>query len=326
MCPVSSVPSENDRSHLRAHTIDTSTSLASPAQPTRDLEAAEHTPQPAGGHLSDVVGDDHDRRKLVQDPKQLPQVDSSGQRLLPKPANPNNHLITEDPPSTTAQNEVTADVIDQHRELPFICSTLYAAPKDLGRHKQINIIPMDYTSWQFLSSPSKVVASAHGSLQLHIGTRGLRPKEGNPVSFLEQVPPWPPPLCTSSSPKHASNIFRGGRNNKMSILVAVTNPATCHTCPTQNFHKLHVQVTIGRFGRSAVCTFQLLSVHNDRHNVMVCNSKSRAKQLAVSSNHSVPHNQIMNQELICITVLVLDLDVHLYVTVDGQTTLDGRRK
>lgn len=246
----------DERLHSRAHTniiINTSTSMlvASTAQPKRAREAAEIAPQPAGEMFSAIIGDDQARRKLVQDAQQPgnDDVDNPGQRFQPKPANPSSSKIAQVSASTTAQIELSADAIDQAWDQLILrsgsCMADGATHNDIGRHKQVKNNPNNFSSWpsyaehvqtgvfkasggflhfimwqqQHPWSPCKVVANAAGSLQQYIAASGLRPEAGNSMSYFGQLPPWPPPVCNSSSPTRTFKKFRGGRQIVQSLWI-----------------------------------------------------------------------------------------------------------
>ena len=85
---------------------------------------------------------------------------------------------------------------------------------------------MDLTVYQhqFSSSTSKVVASVNGSLQLCIISRGPRPDQGKIETFVDQLPPWPPPTPAFCSLAHTFSKNRGGTEHVQSISNAVQTP------------------------------------------------------------------------------------------------------
>uniref|UniRef100_A0A8D8DLE8 (northern house mosquito) hypothetical protein n=1 Tax=Culex pipiens TaxID=7175 RepID=A0A8D8DLE8_CULPI len=189
-----------------------------PASPKRAPAASEDGPRSAGETISDVTSDDHHRRIIVDFPKQ-DGADSFGQRFQPMPANPFNCQITQAPASTTAKNSTSVDVIGQPRgqlvTRPASYAAYGAAKEELSRQKQ------------FPSSTSKVAANANGSLMLCIISRGPRPDQGKIETFIDHLPPWPPPTPAFCSPTQIFNKIRGGREDVQSISNATKSQKVC---------------------------------------------------------------------------------------------------
>lgn len=227
VCQNSPVPAENAESS-RAHT---------------GMSASQQNfVRSAGETTSDVTSDDHRPQKHTNFGKQLSRTDevaSADQQFQLKPANSSRFQNTQASASTIVQNGTPADNIDQHLEQFFIRSASYAAygaaPRELGRQKQVNsILNLLVMCQQKYSSPiSKVTASVNGCFWMRI-IRGLRPKQGISVSYFDYLPPWPPPVCILNITEHAFNKIRGGKNDIKRFLVAVsTCQTTCPTCPDQ---------------------------------------------------------------------------------------------
>lgn len=229
VCHNYSVPPAENADSFRAHTgISTS---------------QQSRVQSAGETIRDVTSDDHALWKHTNAGKQLYQhpgtddVDNFDQQFQSKPANSFRCQINEASTSTTAQNGTSADVIDQHLGQLRIRSNW---------KKQVNIILasaskarggpvfLDVRQQKFSSPMSKVVASANGSLQLHIFVTRLHQKQGISVSYFGQLPPWPPPVCTFNIFVHTFNKIRGGRSTmdeakrKLRTCLVVFRPSTVH--------------------------------------------------------------------------------------------------